>query len=532
MSVPNRGSEDRGRVRWWPALAITVCAGVIVGALQFAPGERLPVQFRNFGSMLVGALAVLALWLWLALFSNLAPRRRMLLSALSLLGLAISIALVDHVEFTGDLEPHIVFRWERDPAAILQAHRDQVAREARSISVPTTSPENLDAQWSGFRGSDRSGIYRGKPIRSDWAEHPPELLWKQPIGEGYAQIALAGNLAVTIEQRGDREAVVCYDALTGAERWVHSYQTRFAETMGGDGPRATPTIDGGKVFALGATGWLKCLEADTGKVEWEANILKDVGSANLSWGMSGSPLVLRDLVIVSPGGPTGAIGKTVVAHSRHSGDVAWGIGSAAAGYSSPQVAEIDGVEQIVLFDGEGVAGYQSDGTAELWRYAWSTSAGINCSQPIVIGANRVLITAGYAMGSVLLEVTRHDDSSWQVRPVWEQTTLRGKFSTPVVFEGFVYGLDEGILVCIDLETGRRRWKQGRYGHGQILLAQDGLFIQAENGDLVIVAVDPDRHRELGRIPALEGRTWNGPALAAGRAFVRNHREMACFDLSR
>ena len=530
--MPNTGNESLSRVRFWPALAIVFCSVAIITALQFAPGEQLPAQHRNFASMLVGAVAVLALLLWLAFFSQITIRRRVTLLAVSILVLAMPFAVVDHVEFTGDIEPHVVFRWKKDRAEILQAHREQASRTIQSFGEETESTQSLDAQWPGFRGPDRSGIYRGEPIRTNWTELPPRLLWKQPIGEGHAQIALSGNRAITIEQRGANEAVTCYDARNGAERWVHSYQTRFAETMGGDGPRATPTIDGDKVFSLGASGRLTCLQADTGKVEWEVNILKDDGLANLSWGMSGSPLILRDLVIVSPGGPTSAIGKAVVAYSRDTGEVIWGIGSAQAGYSSPEVAEFDGVEQIIVLEAEGVAGYQSDGSAELWRYAWPTQQGINCSQPILVGSNRVLITAGYTMGSALLEVTRSADDSWQAQPVWEKTTLRGKFSTPIAHEGFIYGLDEGILVCIDLETGRREWKQGRYGHGQLLLAGDALFIQAENGDLAVVAADPKQYRELGRISALEGRTWNTPALAAGRAFVRNHQEMACFDISR
>jgi outer membrane protein assembly factor BamB len=513
-------------------VAIACISGTLVAALQFAPGEQLPDQFRNFLSMVVGATAVVALLVWLAFFSRIPLRRRVTLLAVSLVLLAIPVVVVDHVEFTGDIEPDFVFRWEKDRSEILQAHRQQASRTVQNTDGQTEPTDSLDADWPGFRGRDRSGVYRGAPIRTNWTEQPPRPLWKQPIGEGLAQIALSGNLAITMEQRGTDEAVVCYDARTGAERWIHAYQTRFSETMGGDGPRATPTVDDGQVFALGANGRLTCLQADSGKVEWEVNILKGDGLTNLQWAMSGSPLILRELVIVSPGGPTGAIDKAVVAYNRHSGDVIWGLGAAPGGYASPVVAEIDGVEQILILEGEDVAAYQSDGSAELWRYAWPTQQGINCSQPVLVGENRVLITAGYMMGSALLHVTRSADNTWNVEPIWKKTTLRGKFSTPIAHNDHIYGLDEGILVCIDRETGERQWKQGRYGHGQILLAGEVLFIQAENGDLAIVAVDPDNYRELARIPALQGRTWNTPALAAGRAFVRNHREMACFDISR
>ena len=529
MSEPDVTDESADRIRVWPALAILVFAGAVIAGLQFAPGEQLPLQYRNFLSMLVGIVGVVALLAWLGLFSRITMRRRLILLAVSLLVLALPVAGIDHVEFTGDLVPSLVFRWESDPLAILRAHRQQASRTIQT-GDPAAPAEDLDAHWPGFRGPDRSGIYRGAAIRTNWTERPPQLLWKQPVGGGYAQMAISGNLAITIEQRGLDEAVTCYDARTGAERWVYTYPTRFSEAMGGDGPRATPTIEDGNVFALGAGGQLACLRADSGSLVWKTNILKDGVLGNASWGMSGSPLILRDLVIVSPGGPTGAIGKALVAYRRDTGEVAWGVGSAPAGYASPTVAQIEGVEQILVLDGEGVSGYRSDGSAELWRYPWATQQGINCSQPIVLGPNRILITAGYTMGSALLEVTKSVDDAWQVRPVWEQTTLRGKFSTPVAHGDHIYGLDEGILVCIDAATGRRKWKRGRYGHGQVLLVGDVLFIQAEDGDLAVVAADSQQYRELGRIAALEGRTWNTPALAAGRAFIRSHREMACFEL--
>lgn len=518
-------------VRWRSAGVIVVVTAVTILALQFSPGEYLPAQFRNFLSIVSSALGMVSMLVWIAAFSRFTVRTKVVLLTVSAIGLLIPASMIRGVEFTGDIVPTFVFRWEPTQLETLKAHRAEAARSSEAIDDQLSTGEDLAANWPGFRGADRSGICTTTTIRADWENHPPESLWKQPVGGGYAQFSLLGNVAVTIEQRGPNEAVVAYDARDGSELWVHSYPTFFSEAMGGDGPRATPTIDGDLVFALGANGRLSCLQTVSGELVWQQDILKDATQKNLEWGMSGSPLVLEDVVIVNPGAAMSATGDALVAYDRATGTVVWGVGDSTAGYASPTVAVIDGVKQILILDGQGGAGYASDGSVELWRFPWETQGGINCSQPIMVTPNRVLITAGYTMGSALLELTKNAQGQWNAEPVWVKSTLRGKFSTPIAHDGFIYGLDEGVMVCVDAETGKRTWKRGRYGHGQMLLVGDVFFIQAEDGDIALVAVDPEEHRELGRIPVFDARTWNTPAIAGGRAYVRNHREMACFGLS-
>lgn len=518
-------------VRWWPAGVIVAVAAATILALQFFPGEFLPAQFRNFLSIVASALGLVSLLVWIAAFSRFTVRTKAVLLVISAVGCLVPVAMIRRVEFTGDIVPTFVFRWEPTQLEVLEAHRAEAARRSEASGDQVATGEDLAANWPGFRGADRTGICNNTTIRTDWETNPPELLWKQPVGEGYAQFSLLGNIAVTIEQRGENEAVVAYDARSGAELWVHRYPTLFSEAMGGDGPRATPTIDDHLVFALGANGRLSCLKLANGELIWQQDILKNGAEDNLEWGMSGSPLLLGDLVIVNPGASMSTTGEALVAYDRQTGDLVWGVGDSTAGYASPALARIDGVEQIIILDGQGAAGYASDGSAELWRFPWETQGGINCSQPIMVTPNRVLITAGYTMGSALLALSKDAEGTWTAEPVWVKSTLRGKFSTPIAHNGFIYGLDEGVMVCVDAETGKRTWKRGRYGHGQLLLVDDVFFIQAENGDIALVVADSEEHRELGRVPVFEARTWNTPALAAGRAYVRNHREMACFDLS-
>jgi outer membrane protein assembly factor BamB len=365
-------------------------------------------------------------------------------------------------------------------------------------------------------------------LSRDWTAQPPITIWRQPIGGGYAGFAVAGNIVVTIEQRRDNEAVVCYDQDTGRERWFHEYTAHFSESLGGPGPRATPTIFDGAVYSLGASGELVCLDGATGRQIWHVNILADTRAQNLQWGMAGSPLVFDELVVVNPGGSDGG----VAAYDRRTGSKVWSAGKHKAGYSSPALATLGGYRQILVFDGAGLAGYDPAGSGELWRYPWSTMQDINVAQPLVLDGERVLISSGYGVGCALLRV-RRDADRWSVEPVWPTKVSRAmqcKFTSPIEYEGFIYGLDDGIMVCVDPTSGSRCWKKGRYGHGQILLVGDVILVLTEIGDVALVEADPQQHRESARFHALDGKTWNTPALSGNRLFVRNHREMACYEL--
>ncbi len=369
----------------------------------------------------------------------------------------------------------------------------------------------------------------------DWTK-PPRLLWKKTCGGGYAAFCVVGKLAFTLEQRGDNESVVAYDADTGDEVWVRSWRAHFRDAMGGPGPRATPTFHDGDLFALGATGRLVCLEAATGKVKWQTDILTP-DNQNIMWGMCGSPLVYDELVVVNPGAQTPAAkGRAVVAYERKTGKVVWRSGDTQAGYSSPQLSTLAGRRQVLVFDGDGAGGYDPADGHRLWFFPISNpTQKITVAQPLVIGDDRVFLSIGYGVGSVMVRV-RRDGEEWSCEKLWGPTKAMGsKFGNPVAHGEHLYGLDEGILACLDQKTGQLAWpsKEGRYGHGQMLVAGDLLVILAEDGDLALVQATPEGHRELGRFHALDGaKTWNNPAIANGRAYVRNHEEMACYDLTR
>lgn len=347
------------------------------------------------------------------------------------------------------------------------------------------------------------------------------------MGLGWSGFAVSGSSAFTQEQRGECELTVCYDLATGAQTWTHTNLARFSEPMGGDGPRATPTIAGGRVYALGATGILDCLDAASGKLVWSHDILRENNLPNTYFGKCSSPLVASDLVIVT-GGMTN--GSSLLALHWQDGSPAWKAGEDQASFTSPALATLAGQEQIVSINAGSVGGYDPKNGATLWEYAWGNKQWPKCAQPILLASNRLFFSASFSAGCVLLEVAAGPDGKLAAREVWKNRNLKSEFSNMVARDGFVYGLDDGILVCLDLTSGERKWKDGHYGHGQILLVRDLLLLQAEQGAVVLVAADSTAFREVARLNALPSKTWNTPALAGSLLLVRNDQEAVCYKL--
>jgi outer membrane protein assembly factor BamB len=403
---------------------------------------------------------------------------------------------------------------------------DAPAPASMNTTKPADPRSTGSTYWTGFRGPQRNGTYDQQPVSTAWPAGGPRLLWKQPVGAGYASFAVARGRAFTIEQRGPQEVVAAYDVLTGRELWTNEWTATFRESMGGDGPRATPAWADGRVFALGGTGELRCLDEATGRVLWRTNILGDADARNLQWGMAASPLIVDDTVVVLPGG-TG--GRSVVAYSRSDGKRVWSALDDRQSYSSPMLAEIAGVRQLVVFSAARVVGLTPVSGEVLWEYPWRTDYDVNASQPVIVSGNRVFLSSGYGHGAVMIEITR-SDPRWSVREVWRNIRMKNQFSSSLLHEGYLYGLDESILACLDAATGDVKWKGGRYGYGQVILASGHLIVLTESGELVLVRATPDSHQEVVKVPAIEGKTWNHPALSDGYLLVRNGTEMAAFDL--
>jgi outer membrane protein assembly factor BamB len=406
------------------------------------------------------------------------------------------------------------------------------ASSAPAAALPATIASEDSAtggSWTDFRGPNRDGRYTATPIRTNWPREGLRQLWKQPVGGGYASFVVADGRAYTIEQRRNQEVVAAYDMQSGRELWTNAWAASFQESMGGDGPRATPTYHEGRIYALGAEGELRVLDSAKGSVVWRRNILTENNASNLSWGMSASPLIVDDKVIVLPGGTTGS---SVVAYNKATGEPIWRALSDEASYTSPMLATIAGIRQILVVTATRVTGLTVDNGTLLWEYPWSTFSGINVSQPIPFthnGRNLIFISAGYGHGAALFELTG-SGNRFQAKTVWENQRMKNKFTSSVLHNGHIYGLDESILASVDALTGEQNWKGGRYGYGQLILAGDHLIVLTEEGDVVLVSATPARHEELARFSAIEGKTWNHPVIADGKLLVRNIHEMAAFEI--
>ncbi|MEK6235464.1 MAG: PQQ-like beta-propeller repeat protein, partial [Planctomycetales bacterium] len=301
-----------------------------------------------------------------------------------------------------------------------------------------------------------------------------------------------------------------------------------------------PTLHEGKVHALGATGLLSCLDAATGDPIWSLNILKDNGAENIEWGMSGSPLIIGDRVIVSPGGPNG---KSLVAYHKDTGERVWASGSEAASYSSPQRATLAGKDQVMILNGKVLAGHDHETGERLWSYPWTSGLRlINCAQPLHLadfgyeeGRDQVFVSTAYGKGCGLFRISKKG-KKFTCKSLWKNMNLGSKFSHIVVRDHYVYGLDGRVLTCVDLRDGSVVWKDrgfgsgSGFGFGQLLLVDDLLLIQAEKGDVRLVEATPEEYRELAATPALSSTTWNVPALAGRYLLVRSDREAICFEL--
>ena len=324
--------------------------------------------------------------------------------------------------------------------------------------------------------------------------------------------------------------MAAYDVTTGRELWTNGWNANFQESMGGDGPRATPTYHEGRVYALGAEGELRVIDAAKGSLIWRKNILTDNTASNLQWGMSASPLIVDDKVIVLPGGSRG---KSVVAYNKSTGDVVWRALDDEQAYVSPMLLTLGGVRQIVVLSATRATGLTVDKGQLLWEYPFVTSMGINVAQPIAFthnGTDRIFLSASYGTGAAVFEVTRNGER-FGTKKVWENQRMKNKFTSSVLHNGYIYGLDESILACLDANTGEQKWKGGRYGYGQIVLAGDHIIVLTEDGEVVLVRAAPERHQEVAKFEAIKGKTWNHPVIADGRLLVRNGEEMAAFDIA-
>jgi outer membrane protein assembly factor BamB len=540
---PDDSPQPAARSRWrrrFPGpicwLIIVTCVSLLVLLRRKLIGSGLEQGEVNVLSYILGLIAAGTLIAWVVFFSAFSRRVRLVFLAEVVLVIVLAMCLIRVRQFSGDLVPDFAFRWQPEPDRLLEV---PVAASA-DVDVTTTT----DRDYPQFLGPARRATLAAPVLNTDWQANPPRERWRIPIGAGWSSFAIVNGFAVTLEQRGDQELVTCYEAETGTLRWSHGITARHQTAMGGVGPRSTPTIAAGRVYALGATGVLRCLRGTDGGQVWSEDLLARIGVTPdqdlqaVAWGRAASPLVVDNLVVVPLGGPAAGPWKSLAAFDAETGSLVWTGGKHQVSYSSPVLATLQGRRQILIVNQDFVSGHDVATGGQLWEFPWpgNSTMDANVSQVVPLSDSRVFVSKGYYGGATVVEIEAVGDA-WQTSVVWENDrALRTKFSNVVVRDDYVLGLSDGILQCADLATGDRLWRAGRYNQGQILGVAgppptvDLLLVQAESGDVILLSTDRDGQQELGRIAALDGKTWNNPALYGPLLLVRNGQQAACYEL--
>ena len=478
--------------------------------------EGASFQERNLTTtgIVLGTLALLLIW-W-TIFSRAQPRLRIGVTLSVLVALVLGGSTLRIRGVSGDMLPILEFRWTKSGRAVPAV----AATTAVTTAAPAAAALVDRPDFPQFLGPDRTGVLAGPKLEADWAKHPPQVLWRINMGLGWSGFVVVGNRALTQEQDEEQERVTCYDISDGRLLWSHQDTTRYGNPIGGVGPRATPTVVGNQVFTLGSTGRFNALDLATGKLLWTHDLLAWTGASIPEWGYAGSPLFLEGRVIVSAGGKAK---RSLLAYRADTGERVWAAGEAEAGYGSPFVTTLAGRRQILAYNHRRISAHDAADGAVLWEYPWGVGYP-HVAVPVVVGADRVVFSAGYGVGSELLEIKSGPDGRFVAERVWRSLKLKAKFANPVAREGFLYGLDDGMFACIDLKDGAQQWKEGRFGHGQGLLIGDLFLLMSEGGELVLMRPSPKGLGELHRFRVFSGKTWNPIALAGDLLIVRNDQE--------
>lgn len=402
------------------------------------------------------------------------------------------------------------------------------------VATPPTSaaaPKRRDdAGWNQFGGPRRDNRSTDTGLLDSWPEEGPELVGTaEDLGIGYSSPAFAAGRVLTMGSRGDDEFVICLDAESLAEKW----STRIGRTRGdgmGGGPRGTPTIDGDRVYALGASGDLACLALDDGRALWSGNVLQVFGGETIVWGMSESPLIDGDRVVVTPGGKE----ATMVALDKRTGRPVWRAlvpGAPQAAYSSIVTVETGGVRQYVNFVHSGLVGIRAaDGTV-LWGDDSAANATANCSAPLA-WKQGVFAASGYGAGGALLALAGGRQGV-RATPLWKTKEMKNHHGGMVIDRDHLYGCDEGLLTCIELATGRVTWQHRSVGKGAVVWADGKLVVRSEEGPVALVEATPRAYVERGRFTpehTSDRPAWPHPVISGGRLWLRDQERMDVYEI--
>ena len=395
------------------------------------------------------------------------------------------------------------------------------------LALPALASNRAPDDWPQWRGPRRDGVSTEKGLLKQWPDGGPPLAWTATgAGEGYSSFAVANGRLYTLGARGSTEYVIAFDTANGRRLWEVPHGRRFNNDRG-DGPRATPTVDGDRLYAFGASGDLAAMDAATGKAIWKVNVLEKFGGSNISWGLSESPLVLSDRVLVN----AGARGASIVALRKTDGSVMWKSGDDEAGYSSAVLQPIGGVRQAVFFTGERALGVDVESGRILWSYAQVANRTANIATPIVKG-NRVFLSSDYGTGAVLLELSPDAQNGVSAREVYFTRDMRNHHASSVLVGDHLYGFSSAILTAMHFDSGKVAWRDRSVGKGSVVFADDRLYLYSEGGTVGLAEASPSGYREHGRFQIKTGNlpTWSHPVVSGGKLFLRDQDRIYAYDV--
>lgn len=376
--------------------------------------------------------------------------------------------------------------------------------------------------WPQFRGANRDGASVEKGLLRRWPDGGPQVLWRRPLGEGFAGIAVASGRAFTMFAEGDEELLIALDAATGKELWRVPVGERFKDEFG-DGPRSTPTLDGDRVLALSSKGQLHALQAIDGTRVWQVDLTK-LGGAVPRWGYSTSPLIEKDIVLLEVGGGEG---KAFYALDKRTGETRWSALDGGAGYSSPIAATIHGVRQFIFVGGAEIFALRNDGQLH-WKHPWAAGA---IAMPLYFAPDRIFVSSAADVGSVMLQMSEVGEGRAVVKELWQSRFMKNHFNSSVASGNYIYGFDNATLRCISAESGEDVWAKRLLGKGSLILADGLLIALGDRGQLVLAEATPAGYEERGRMQVFDDKTWTSPTLAGGKLFLRGQKELVCIGVA-
>ncbi|HEX8161651.1 MAG TPA: PQQ-binding-like beta-propeller repeat protein [Pyrinomonadaceae bacterium] len=382
-------------------------------------------------------------------------------------------------------------------------------------------------EWNQWRGPNRDGVSKETGLLKQWPAEGPPLVWKaQGAGAGYSSLAVTNGRIYTMGLRGASEYVICFDAATGKEVWATVNGTAYRDGRG-DGPRGTPTVDGERLYALGGNGDLSALEAKTGKVVWTMNVLKKFGGDNIGWGISESPLVVGEKLLVNAGGA----GASVVALNKRDGSLIWKSQSDAPGYSSAITVEVGGKTEAVFFTSRRAIGLDLSDGKLLWEYGRASNGTANVATPVARG-NRVWISSDYGTGGGLVEIKADAGGATTAQEIYFTREMRNHHSSSILVGDHLYGFSSGILTAMRFDTGEVAWRDRSVGKGSLVYADGMLYALSENGVVGLVEATPTGYSEKGRFRIQQGSlpTWTHPVIAGGRLYLRDQDTIYAYDV--